>query len=124
MAAQPNYYEILQVSPDATTEVIEAAYRALQKRYHPDAGGNERIAKLLNEAREILCDPVRRAAYDREHAHRRSAEPPFEVERLRGSAGGRFAWRPVLLAVGVAVLLLVLMRPGLLRIFVRAIPMH
>ena len=36
-----NYYEILEVTPEASEEVIKAAYKALVKRMHPDNGGTE-----------------------------------------------------------------------------------
>ena len=58
-------YEILEVSPRARAEVIAAAYRALARKFHPDAGGDERIMIDLNRAWEVLGDPGRRAAYDR-----------------------------------------------------------
>lgn len=57
-------YEILQVSPEACREVIDAAYRALQKKHHPDAGGVGSVATALNQARSILLDPEARARYD------------------------------------------------------------
>ncbi|MFA6461901.1 MAG: DnaJ domain-containing protein [Candidatus Woesearchaeota archaeon] len=63
--ANPNYYHVLEVSPGARTGVIEAAYRVLMTKYHPDKGlGNENVAKLLNEAREVLCDEEKRKKYD------------------------------------------------------------
>ncbi len=61
-----NYYRILHVQPDAAAEVIEASYRALMRCLHPDRGGSSWQAALLNEARAVLTDPVRRAAYDQE----------------------------------------------------------
>jgi hypothetical protein len=67
-----NYYETLGVSRNSEPEVIEAAYRALMKKYHPDlwrgeAEAAESRAKLLNEAFATLRDPARRRAYDRLH---------------------------------------------------------
>src|SRR5579871_2407598 len=63
----PDYYEILQVSPHADAEVIQAAYRRLCLKYHPDrcteANANE-MMKLLNEAYEVLSDAAKRNAYD------------------------------------------------------------
>lgn len=47
-------YEALQVSPYASKEVIDAAYRALIKKTHPDHGGNEDQAKELNRAKEQI----------------------------------------------------------------------
>jgi serine/threonine protein kinase len=47
--------------------VIEAAYRALQREYHPDlARGDESTAKQINAAWEVLKDPTKRAEYDKE----------------------------------------------------------
>lgn len=64
-------YGELEVSSSASTEVIEAAYRSLAKRHHPDvaaAAGNGHDAdriKRINVAREWLTDPDRRRRYDR-----------------------------------------------------------
>ena len=84
-------YTLLNVLPDADPVVIEAAYKALMKRHHPDirSGGGaavgERIAAELNQAYQTLRDPDRRAAYDaeehsRQERHRaelaRAFEPP------------------------------------------------
>ena len=56
-----DYYKILQVAPDASTEVIQMAYKALAKKYHHDVTpGQEEAAqdkmKDVNEAYEILSD--------------------------------------------------------------------
>src|SRR2546430_15255966 len=60
-------YEILQVDARAEPEVLEAAYRRLARKYHPDVaqstGGDQRM-KELNAAYEVLRDPRRRADYD------------------------------------------------------------
>jgi len=62
-----NYYRILYVQPDAPIEVIKANYRALMQklRVHPDVGGDDWNASLLNAAYAALRDVKRRAAYDR-----------------------------------------------------------
>jgi curved DNA-binding protein len=63
-----NYYDLLQINPRAELETIERVYRILASRYHPDnlqTGDAERF-RLLTEAYEVLRDPVRRAAYDRQ----------------------------------------------------------
>ena len=64
-----DYYKILQVSPDAAPEVIQMAYKALAKKYHPDLNPDnteqaQEQMKELNEAFEILSDPEKRARYD------------------------------------------------------------
>lgn len=64
-------YKLLQVDPDADTEVIEAAYKRLARRYHPDLNqatwAVERM-KELNSAYEILRSARRRALYDGQRA--------------------------------------------------------
>jgi hypothetical protein len=64
-------YAALQVSPAAETEIVEAAYRVLARRFHPDRNhspnATARMA-LINRAWDTLRDPERRAAYDRERA--------------------------------------------------------
>src|SRR5262249_61151223 len=64
-------YKILQVDPDADTEVIEAAYRRLARRYHPDlnhAAWAVVRMKELNTAYETLRSPRLRALYDGQRA--------------------------------------------------------
>lgn len=57
-------YSVLEVSPRARAEVIDAAYKVLMKEYHPDKGGTNRVATTLNEARDTLMDPKKRNDYD------------------------------------------------------------
>jgi len=61
-------YTVLQVLPDADQEVVNAAFKALALKYHPDHDATRRAAEKmaeLNRAYTILRDPVRRAAHDR-----------------------------------------------------------
>jgi len=62
-----DYYEILQVHPRASQEMIKKAYRTLmgEMRGHPDLGGDPESAKLINEAYSVVGDPDLRRAYDR-----------------------------------------------------------
>jgi curved DNA-binding protein CbpA len=67
----PDPYKILQVDPEAEEEVIAAAYRRLARKYHPDtATGPEALGRMeaINAAWEVLGDPKRRAAHDRQRA--------------------------------------------------------
>lgn len=61
-----DYYEILQVHPQAEPEAIEAAWRKLARRYHPDVNkypdAEERM-KEINIAYEILSNPEKRKQY-------------------------------------------------------------
>ena len=61
-----DYYEILQISPDASDVVVKAAYKALVKKFHPDNGnlGDAEKLKILNEAYSLLSNPDRRKEYD------------------------------------------------------------
>jgi curved DNA-binding protein CbpA len=59
-------YHLLQVIPDAEPEVIQAAYRALARKYHPDMGGTDLQMAMLNAAWETLRDRGGRELYDRE----------------------------------------------------------
>src|SRR3982751_6034318 len=64
----PDPYKILQVDPEAEDEVIEAAYRRLARKYHPDvAPGPEAQDRMvrINQAWEMLRAAPRRAAVDR-----------------------------------------------------------
>jgi molecular chaperone DnaJ len=58
-------YRVLAVSPQASGAEIKAAYRALVKQHHPDAGGDATTILALNAAWEVLGDPERRADFDR-----------------------------------------------------------
>lgn len=66
------YYEILEVNPNASIEIIEKAYKVLAKKYHPDLYvGNERTfaekkMRDINEAYKILSDEFLREQYDSE----------------------------------------------------------
>jgi curved DNA-binding protein CbpA len=59
-------YEILMLHPTATLEVINAVYRQLAKRHHPDHAGptGQRRMAEINEAYAILSHPEKRAGYD------------------------------------------------------------
>ena len=61
-----NYYEDLQVSPNADLETIERVYRLLAKRYHPDnrVSGNSEKFDIITTAYKFLSDPEKRAAFD------------------------------------------------------------
>ena len=45
---------VLGLDEDADAEAVQAAYRRLQARLHPDAGGTDHLAAMVNEARDVL----------------------------------------------------------------------
>lgn len=61
-----DYYEDLQVSPNADLETIERVFRLLAKRYHPDNNltGNPDKFSIISQAHRVLSNPEKRAAYD------------------------------------------------------------
>ena len=73
-------YEILEVSENASKEIVEKAYKVLAKKYHPDlqAEGDKQEAekkmKQINEAYEVLSDEEKRKEYDLKLAQERSKE--------------------------------------------------
>ncbi len=81
------YYQILQVDPDADTEIISVVYRRLAQRYHPDRDPSP-VARTkmleLNQAWEALQDPSRRAAYDADLAQRRDRRGADRLIRRPG----------------------------------------
>ena len=64
-----DYYEVLGVGRDANDVQLKSAYRKLALKYHPDKNpGNAEAEERFKEAAEayaVLCDPNKRAAYDR-----------------------------------------------------------
>lgn len=61
-------YQTLQVDQDADPEVIEAAFKRLALKYHPDRSTAPDAADKMRDiltARDVLADPARRRAYDR-----------------------------------------------------------
>ena len=63
-----NYYEILGVTRNASSEEIKKVYRTLARKYHPDRNPGNKAAeekfKDINEAYEVLSDGSKRSQYD------------------------------------------------------------
>src|SRR5437763_6131931 len=63
-----DYYEVLGLSRQATTEEIKKSYRKLAIQFHPDKNPGDKHSeekfKELNEAYEVLSDPQKRQLYD------------------------------------------------------------
>lgn len=79
--AKRDYYEVLGVAKDASSQEMKKAYRRLAMKYHPDRNPGDAAAearfKEANEAYEVLTDSQKRSAYDR-----------FGHSAVDGPAGG------------------------------------
>ena len=96
-----DYYEVLAVEREVTTEDLKKSYRKLAVKFHPDknpgdAKAEERF-KELGEAYDVLADPNKRAAYDRYghaafaqgNAGRAAGVDPFDLfKEVFGGMGG------------------------------------
>jgi curved DNA-binding protein CbpA len=73
-----DYYEVLQISPNADPDTVHRVYRLLAQRFHPDnqSTGDSEKFRMLTEAYQVLGDPEQRAQYD---VHR----PELHKERSR-----------------------------------------
>ena len=81
-------YKILQVDSEAEDEVIQAAYRRLARKYHPDLAATPEAATrmaAINAAWELIGDPAARRAFDR--ARRAADGCRRRADRL-ATAGG------------------------------------
>lgn len=86
MAQSTDPYQVLGVARGATKAQIKAAHRALAKRYHPDgATGDAKRFRDVQEAYQLLADPLRRREWDDRHAAGpvRADEPAKAAPRRR-----------------------------------------
>ncbi len=64
MVTEKDYYKVLGVKDDASTDEIKKAFKKLARKHHPDAGGDETRFKDISEAYDVLSDKDKRTEYD------------------------------------------------------------
>jgi curved DNA-binding protein CbpA len=86
-----DYYDFLQISPDADTETIHRVYHYLATRFHPDnrKSGDAGMFRLLKTAHDVLTDRRRRGEYDAQRASQKNSPQPLSatVDFMDGSDG-------------------------------------
>jgi hypothetical protein len=84
-------YEVLQVSPRASRDVIQAAYRVLARNAHPDVNptpdASQRIREI-NAAYRVLNSPESRARYDLSRARARRSHAALNRDAIPSSSIG------------------------------------
>lgn len=99
-----NLYEVLEVSPKASSEVITASFKALSKRYHPDRkGGSEAAQKEIGEAYSVLSDPAKRKVYDEQLEGAKFEEAKQNYEKSKRSPKKQKGTDATTAAVGMLV---------------------
>lgn len=87
-----DYYEILGIKKTATEEEIKNAYRKLARKLHPDLNPTDKDSnkkfQQLNEANEVLSDPIKRKKYD-QYGKDWQHSDQFEQARQSGRRPGR-----------------------------------
>ncbi|TVQ74980.1 MAG: DUF1566 domain-containing protein [Chromatiaceae bacterium] len=88
------HYENLQVTENASQEVIRGAYKFLSQKWHPDKNQQqrekaERVTKILNDAYNVLSDPDQRRAHDEWIAEQRTVRKLADQSAQPGGASSR-----------------------------------
>ncbi|MFD5276196.1 J domain-containing protein [Pseudarthrobacter sp. NPDC058362] len=90
MTSDPDHYAVLGVRRDAGAQEISRAYRALMRSHHPDMDHGpvpeDELLRIM-QAFNVLRDPQRRAAYDRQLAAPEGTAIPVRKAQPRPDAG-------------------------------------
>ncbi len=106
-----DHYQLLGIEQNADRPTIRTAYRRALRRYHPDAnagsrGGEQRLLQVITAGR-VLCDPKKRAAYDRQLTNNRPPQPeqqPPVKNRIRLVDPRKIllGWQKILVSVNLS----------------------
>ena len=87
-----DYYKILGIDKTATPKDVKSAYRKLARKYHPDLNPNDKDAnknfQQINEANEVLSDPVKRKKYDQYGKDWQHADEFEKQKQYQGQSAG------------------------------------
>lgn len=91
-----DYYQILGIRPDAPLKLINSAHKAMLNEYHPDKNQNNREeatkrCALINEARDVLGNPRKKALYDSNRVVKNSGSEFSAKERAEAQEAKRKA---------------------------------
>jgi len=98
-----DYYEFLQISPNADSDTIHRVYRFLAARLHPDnpESGDAEMFHLLKAAYDVLSNPITRDDYDSKRKSEPDSKNPYSahvdfMDSLEGELNRRLAVLAVL----------------------------
>jgi Mce-associated membrane protein len=89
----PTWYDVLGVERDATPEQIKAGWRAATDKFEPGSGSGQ--FRMLNDAADVLLDPVKRAEYDASLTAEPEPAPPVAPAPEAGSPQAAPVSQPV-----------------------------
>src|SRR5438477_3392687 len=89
--ATKDYYGILGVKKDASSEDIRKAFRKLARKHHPDVNPGDKTAeekfKQISEANDVLSDPKKRKIYDQLGYYSDNIDPAAAEAYARAGGG-------------------------------------
>ena len=87
-----DYYKVLGIDKNATAQQIKSAYRKQARKLHPDLNPNDKEAKAkfqqINEANEVLSDPVKRKKFDKYGKDWQHGDEFEKARQYQQSTGG------------------------------------